>query len=185
MENPPLPRKLKIDLSELELALDTSNWEIGYFLDNETGAVIMVQENTFRDLENIYEEFETEQEDEELEEPIDLEEILDGMDLHDWERVILLEADRVKNELGERFVRVPVVDSHESFMDMVDFIATVPNAATRLRLEQSLRGKGAFRRFKDTLSNFPVERERWFAFKKQRTQERIQDWLESIGIEAE
>ena len=107
------------------------------------------------------------------------------MDLPDWERVLLLAADRVKNELGERFVRVPVVDSHESFMDMVDFIATVPNAATRLRLEQSLRGKGAFRRFKDTLSNFPVERERWFAFKTQRTQERIQDWLESIGIEAE
>jgi hypothetical protein len=35
-------RKLKIDLSELELAFDNASWEAEYYLDVETGEIILI-----------------------------------------------------------------------------------------------------------------------------------------------
>jgi hypothetical protein len=181
----PFRRQLKIDLEELELAFETSDWEIGYYLDMETGDVVMVQENTFRDLENIYSEYdyESDQEEDEEPEPFDLAEILESMDLHDWEREMLLQADQVRNGLGERFERVPAVDSHAGFQEMEDFLETVQNQATRMRLNQALRGKSPFRSFKDTLQSYPQERQAWFAFKKEQTQARALDWLHAINVQ--
>jgi len=182
MEDPHL-RKLKIDLSELELAFEASDWENAFFLDSDTGDVLLVQENTFRDLENIYENYPEDEEDEEDAEPIVLVDVLDEMDLHDWEREMLLQADLVRSSSPERFRRIPVADSREGYRDMEDFIETVQKNAVRMRLAQALRGKGAFRRFKDTLAGFPEEREHWFEFKRQRTNQRILDWLASEDIE--
>jgi hypothetical protein len=182
MEDPHL-RRLKIDLSELELAFEASSWEIAFFLDADTGEVIQVMENTFRDLENIYENYQDDEEDDENAEPIVLVDVLDEMDLADWERDMLLQADLVKNGTEERFRRIPVADSHEGYRDMEEFVETVQKSSVQMRLAQALRGKGVFRRFKDALLSFPDERERWFAFKNQRTHQRILDWLASEGIE--
>jgi hypothetical protein len=182
MEDPHL-RKLKIDLSELELAFENSSWEAAYFLDLETGEVLFVQENTFRDLENIYENYPSDDEDEEDAEPIVLKDVLDEMDLHDWEREMLLEADLVREGSDERFLRVPVADSREGYLDMEEFVETVQKPAVQMRLAQALRGKGAFRRFKDALLSYPQERERWFAFQNERIRQRVLDWLASEHIE--
>jgi hypothetical protein len=182
----PHPRQLKIDLTELEIAFENSDWEVGYYLDLESGEIIMVQENTFRDLENIYSEYEyvIEQEDDEDPEPLDLSTTLQSMDLHDWERDMLLQANLVRNGLNERFVRVPLADSHEAFNDMEQFLEKMENQSTRMRLNQAMRGKNPFRRFKDTLQSYPQERERWHAFKRECTQARILNWLQSINIQA-
>jgi hypothetical protein len=48
-----------------------------------------------------------------------------------------------------------------------------------------LEGRGAFRRFKDTLRQFPEAEEQWFRFKAKRDKEEVKDWLEGIGIELE
>ncbi len=183
MEDPHL-RRLKIDLDELELAFGTSDWENAFFLDTDTGEVLLVQENIFRDLENIYENYPEDDDEEEDAEPIVIADVLDEMDLHDWERELLLEADLVRNSPPERFLRVPVVDSREGYRDMEEFVGTVQRDSVRLRLEQALDGKGAFRRFKDALLSFPQERERWFAFEQERLRQRMLDWLASEGIEA-
>ena len=46
-------------------------------------------------------------------------------------------------------------------------------------LELAIRGRGAFRRFKDVLAAYPRERERWFAFHDARLRELVLRWLES------
>jgi hypothetical protein len=183
----PQPRQLKIDLEELEMAFESANWEINFFLDRETGQVVMVQENTFRDLENLSDEdrYLSSEDDEEEEQEFDLEETLDTLDLEDWERDMIRQADQVKNGIDERFLRIPKADSREGFQDMEEFVQTVQNTSLRTRLSQALHGKNPFRRFKDALQSFPAERERWFAFKKERNQQRIQDWLAAEGIKAE
>lgn len=63
--------------------------------------------------------------------------------------------------------------------------ARCPERDNRLRalLDVAINGKGAFRRFKDVLQDHPDERERWFAFQKQREDHRILSWLDSEGIE--
>ena len=46
----------------------------------------------------------------------------------------------------------------------------------------AINGKGAFRRFKDVLLNYPEERERWFQFKDDKTEERALEWLDDIDV---
>ena len=65
---------------------------------------------------------------------------------------------------------------------MADFVATVRNARLRDLLEVALAGRGAFRRFKDVLLDYPAEREAWFAFRDGHVRAAARDWLEEKGI---
>jgi hypothetical protein len=65
---------------------------------------------------------------------------------------------------------------------MVDFIATVKDERLVELLEVAINGKGAFRRFKDVLLNYPEERERWFQFKDDRMEEKALEWLGDIDV---
>ena len=76
--------------------------------------------------------------------------------------------DRIEED-SERYERIPKAESHEGYRDMENFIATVDNERLAELLEVAINGKGAFRRFKDVLLNYPEERERWFKFKDERS----------------
>jgi hypothetical protein len=65
---------------------------------------------------------------------------------------------------------------------MQDFIATVKDERLSELLEVAINGKGAFRRFKDALLNYHEERERWFQYRDDRTQERALEWLDDIDV---
>jgi len=95
------------------------------------------------------------------------------------------ETGKLKNrveEKFERYERIPTVESHEGYQDMVDFIVTVDNEHLAELLEVAINGKGAFRRFKDVLLNYPEESERWFKFKDERMEERALEWLDDIEV---
>jgi hypothetical protein len=49
----------------------------------------------------------------------------------------------------------------------------------------AITGRGAFRRFKDVLLDYPRERERWFAFRDALMAERVREWLAEHDIEPE
>jgi hypothetical protein len=66
--------------------------------------------------------------------------------------------------------------------NMQAFIATVEDDHLSELLEVAINGKGAFRRFKDVLLNYPEERERWFQFKDDRMKERALEWLDDIDV---
>lgn len=66
---------------------------------------------------------------------------------------------------------------------MAEFAASVADARLRDRLEVALDGRGAFRRFKSTLLDDLVERERWFAFRDARLRAAAREWLAEQGIE--
>ena len=76
------------------------------------------------------------------------------------------------------------LESSEGYQIIEDFIATVGDRHLQDRLELAIRGRGAFRRFKDVLAEYPRERERWFAFHDTRLRELVLRWLASEGIEA-
>ena len=85
-------------------------------------------------------------------------------------------------ETPDRYERIPKAESHEGYQDMVDFIATVEDEHRAELLEVAINGKGAFRRFKDVLLNYPEERERWFKFKDERMEQRALEWLDDIEV---
>lgn len=66
---------------------------------------------------------------------------------------------------------------------MVEFAETVADRGLREKLEVALNGRGAFRRFKDVLADYPAERERWFAFHDTRLRQAIDEWLADHDIE--
>ncbi len=89
--------------------------------------------------------------------------------------------DRIDDD-PDRYERIPKADPHEGYEDTLDFIATVKDERLAELLEVAINGKGAFRRFKDVLLNYPEERERWFQFKDDRIQERTLEWLGDIDV---
>jgi predicted nucleotidyltransferase len=74
------------------------------------------------------------------------------------------------------------IGSREAYGDMEDFVESVRDPRARDLLGRAIEGRGAFRRFKDTLLEFPELREAWFAFHDSRTQSRALDWLARAGL---
>ena len=95
------------------------------------------------------------------------------------------ETGKLKDQVEEdsdRYERIPEAESHQGYEDMVDFIATVKDERLAELLEVAINGKGAFRRFKDVLLNYPEERERWFQFRDDSVQEKALEWLGDIEV---
>ncbi len=80
------------------------------------------------------------------------------------------------------YLRVDPVSSREQYRWMERFIATVEEGPLRQKLLHSIDGKGAFRRFKDVLMAYPVDRERWFTFRSERLRSCMESWLDAQGV---
>ena len=182
--NRPLPTPISIPFSLVGkrylIALSSDSYELHHYLDLETGRVVMVDDEIRGRLEEIYGEIY----DLEGNRVVSLEKHLQGRDdLMGWVKEMLLEADRVEQGYGERFISVERDDPHQDYRDMERFIATVEDPDLQDRLWRAIRGRGAFRYFKDVLYDYPDVRQRWFEFKDARTWQRTLDWLDYFGIE--
>jgi len=91
--------------------------------------------------------------------------------------------DKVDEGFGERYITIPNAESYEGYQDMEDFIETVKEVKLKEKLYNAIARKGAFRRFKDVLNFYPKDRERWFKFKDEKINERVNEWLGDEGIE--
>lgn len=72
--------------------------------------------------------------------------------------------------------------SSVGYQDMEDFIARVPDRRAADLLDRAIAGRGAFRRFKDTLFEFPELRQAWFRFRDTRMQRRAIEFLLDEGL---
>jgi len=172
------PKQLKVNFSDLRDAMEDNGELINYYLDNETGEVIPITEEISAQLELFYEAYYDEET-----KAIDWDTAFETENTPDWEREMLQEADKVEAQYSERYLRIPPADSGEGYQDMVDFIAELKNKSLKQQLDAAIRGRGAFRRFKDVLGDFPGERLNWFTFKEKRLSERAMAWLESKDIQ--
>lgn len=80
------------------------------------------------------------------------------------------------------WIEVEPVPSREQYRMMERFIETVTHLPLKERLQDSIVGKGAFRRFKDVVSRFPEERKRWFAFRDVLLHRYILEWLKTHRV---
>lgn len=93
-----------------------------------------------------------------------------------------LQFERDDGEIGDALdaggmVFVDPLGSGEGYRDMADFVASVGDRRARERLSRALEGRGAFRRFKDALLDFPELRQAWFDFHDARMARRAVAWL--------
>lgn len=80
------------------------------------------------------------------------------------------------------FRRIEPLSSRESYADLREFTEHVRDRRARELLERAIAGRGAFRRFKDTLGEFPQLRPAWFAFHDTRMKRRAIEWLAETGL---
>jgi hypothetical protein len=134
--------------------------------------------------------------------PVNLDELCEAMDNSSYENEYYLDLDtgeilflseymddedaeplrdRIDDD-PERYELIPRAESREGYRDMQDFIATLDNEHLAGLLKIAINSRGAFRRFKDVLLDYPEEREKWFLFRDDRMDERAIEWLDSIDI---
>ena len=175
-----MKRRVKVDLNELDVALNWGPSEWDHYLDIETGKVVAIDDETRWTLEELIEELY----DEEGNQVMTLEELLQQRkDIQDWRKDVLLEADRVDREFGSRYISVERDDPYQDYNDMDRFIATLDDDRLQDRLWDAIRGRGAFRRFKDLIVRYPDVEEQWDAYQDARAKERLLRWLDAHDIE--
>jgi hypothetical protein len=124
--------------------------------------------------------------------PVDLEQLaslLEGDPVYGGGRIDLKTGDcwpespddNDLEEEGDHWLYVECVGSRQGYRDMERFIATVEDPAIVDRLDIAIRGRGAFRRFKDVLSRWPEELQRYFLFSSERQLGRARSWLAAEG----
>ena len=167
-------------MPELVSAYETNLMEAGHFLDLETGNVVMVTEEDSTKVEEFLEEVDIE----DCEDPrARLGEWLKDRSVPDWQEDCVWDALLVETRFGERFIRVPAQESRDGYRDMADFAEAIGDKHLQDLFFVALNEKGAFRRFKDVLGDYPDEREQWFKFSEEKAKQRVLDWLEAEEIE--
>jgi len=96
------------------------------------------------------------------------------------------EDERLSEEIDESddYIAVDRIPSHEAYQWMVDFVDEMvapsdENAAEKLSI--ALEGKGAFRRFKDTLYRVDEKwLQAWYQFRDRQLKSAVEEWLKSV-----
>ena len=129
---------------------------------------------------------------------VDLEElamILEGDPVHGGGRIDLTTGEvwpqsalDYAEEIGEededdpdRWLWVECEGSRNAYQDMVWFIEELEDPTLGERQSRAISGRGAFRRFKDALSDRPELMTRWYAFSNDRQRGRARRWLAAEG----
>lgn len=167
-----------IDIDEIQKAMeDVERNAFEYFLDRETGDVIILSEDILNRAEQVVEKH---YEDDLAE--YDAVELDEEPDIPEWMEDEIELALEITLFNREQYIRIPERDRQGGFDAMKEFAAQVGNEQLRSELEAVLEGKGAFRRFKDLLDPYPKERKLWYGFNAKATRREIESWLTSVGI---
>jgi len=159
-------KKLKVDLEMIANAMeDVARMNMDYYLDKETGEVIVTSEETFGYAEEEEDEGKTRE------------------DLPDWQKEDIKLAKDILFNNPDRYICIPERPSYEGYNLMVEFTEKVEDELLREKLNIALDGKGAFRRFKNVIADYPDYRGKWFKFRDERLNKEVIEWLNSIGIE--
>lgn len=99
----------------------------------------------------------------------------------DPEHIIML--DKLERGMGSRYLEIPGIESYIAYNFMVEFIDGLDNTRVQERLAKAIQGKGAFRRFKDLLFEYPDVRESWFEFEREKQKAYVYSWLRKKGFD--
>jgi len=148
------PVKLQSIIEELEMQFEESQT----FLNIKTGKIISV---SLEDLRAAEEE--------------------DSFDhLPDWQQ----EDRKVAIDVCENFENykeLPTKYEINEYEIMEDYCLTVSDHVKRDTLLRAIKGKGAFRRFKDTIIDFDIE-EQWYSFRNERYKEIAIEWCKDNSV---
>ncbi len=98
--------------------------------------------------------------------------------LGDQENARIAEADA-----NASFVKIVPVTTDVRYGIMSDFIASVEDINVAGRLRTAISGKGAFKRFRETVDEDDALRRRWMAYRTKRHYHLALDWLAALKVD--
>ena len=102
-------------------------------------------------------------------------------ELPDWQTPELETARAIVADSGERFVEAPDKFDFHEYRHMERFIGTVEDADDAEQLWRAIKGKGAFRYFKDTASRLGLL-EQWYRYRDAAMKEFVIEWAEAHTV---
>ena len=90
-------------------------------------------------------------------------------------------ARSILEDTGERFVHPPRKFDFHEYHQMERFIRTVVDAEAAEQLWRAIKGKGAFRYFKDTAARLDLLDE-WFRYRDEAMKEFVIDWAKDNNL---
>ena len=155
-----------VSLRDLVDELQTLSDESHVYLNKVTGKVITITNDDFAMVEN----------DDEIEE----ESNDDVSEYSDLEMDFFQDVKKVLS-LDDDYLKLPSKFDIDEYEIMERFCLSIPNKKISGVLLDKIRGSGAFRRFKDTIYRYEIEKD-WFKFRDEAYKEFAISWLENKGF---
>lgn len=148
-------------LQDLIDSLDFQHPEYRSYFDRATGRIVSVELSILSTLEEGDEG--------------DLE------DIPAWQKDEIEIARAIVADRHHRFIDPPDKFAFHEYRHMEEFIETIRDTRIATQLSISLRGEGAFGRFKDTLHNFGIQ-DQWYEYRTQAMKQFMIEWAEENDI---
>lgn len=148
---------MKVNFKDLVDALEFHVDESTSFIHLKTGEIYLISDEEINHAEN------------------------DSCDYPDWQKDnIEIAKDYLKNESD--YLAIPSQYDVDEYRMMEDFASQIEDQTKSEQLFICLRGKGAFRRFKDQLIRSEIEND-WYQFKREKYEEFAKEWCEANVLE--
>ena len=148
-------------LSNLVLALDMPSEEFCTYFDRKTGAVVSVEKTMLSRLESGEEE--------------------DPDDLAEWQEEEYEVAQEIVSDDGSRFLPPPDKFEFHEYRVMEEFIGSIDDNETANQLWHAIKGRGAFRYFKDTLHRLGIQQS-WYDYLEEAQREFVIEWAKENNV---
>ena len=148
-------------LSDLILALEMPSEEFRTYFDRKTGAVVSVEETMLSSLEDGEEE--------------------DLDDLAEWQKEEYEVAKEIASDDGSRFLPPPDKFEFHEYRVMEEFIRSIDDDEAANHLWRAVKGRGAFRYFKDTLYRLGIQQS-WVDYLEEAQREFVIEWAKENNV---
>ncbi|MFC1522860.1 UPF0158 family protein [Elusimicrobiota bacterium] len=153
------PAKLSDLIQTFEIETDTGEYHC--YFDRKTGQVVLVDDTVYRHVE--------ESDDEALE------------DVPEWQKEQIEIARAVLSDNEKRFISPPDKFDFHEYRHMERFIASLPDRSAADALFYAIKGRGAFRRFKDMLDQMGIL-DQWFKYREEAMKRYVIEWAEDKNV---
>ena len=149
------PAKLREIVDALSIQID----EAYQYLDIETGQIVMISDEELRAVENDR----------------------DLADFPDWQQEMIRLAQQIFDQ-PEKFIELPSQFEINEYRIMERFCLSVEDQAISDKLYYAIKGRGAFRRFKDQIHRYGLA-EAWYQYLDEALEEIAKNWCEENQID--
>lgn len=156
-ESPPAAAQKTVVLADLVDALNSLSEMAVAYLDRETGEIHCLTEDDLAAAERA------------------------RGDLAGWEHERVDLVREIRGDEAGRYAALPDKEEIHEYRFLEDFAYAYPDEVVSEDLSEAIRGRGAFRRFKEAVHRLGLTEE-WYEYRHQRLLEVAEEWCESNDI---